>query len=139
MRTGSGAGILTISRSWHGDDKAEYFWLFPNLMLNLYPDNLQTNVIVPLGVDRTITRFEWYVLDPNSPGVAEEFARSFAFSDLVQKEDIGICEAVQQGLKSRAYRAGRLSVRREAGEHLFHRLLAADLKAGVGQAASAAD
>jgi choline monooxygenase len=32
-------------------------------------------------------------------------------------------------LKSRAYGAGRLSVRREAGEHLFHRLLAADLRA----------
>jgi len=35
---------------------------------------------------------------------------------------------VQRGLKSRAYGAGRLSVRREAGEHLFHRLLAHDLK-----------
>ena len=29
----------------------------------------------------------------------------------------------------RAYQAGRLSVRREAGEHLFHRLLHADLRA----------
>ena len=46
----------------------------------------------------------------------------------VQDEDLGICEDVQRGLKSRAYGAGRLSVRREAGEQLFHRLLAADLK-----------
>jgi len=46
----------------------------------------------------------------------------------VQDEDLGICEDVQRGLKSRAYGAGRLSVRREAGEHLFHRLLAADLR-----------
>ena len=37
-------------------------------------------------------------------------------------------DGVQRGLGSRAYQAGRLSVRREAGEHLFHRLLAADLK-----------
>ena len=44
-------------------------------MLNLYPDNLQTNIILPLGPNRTLTRFEWYVLEPNSPGVAEEFAR----------------------------------------------------------------
>ena len=28
----------------------------------------------------------------------------------VQDEDLGICEAVQRGLKSRAYGAGRLSV-----------------------------
>jgi hypothetical protein len=41
---------------------------------------------------------------------------------------VGICEAVQRGLHSRAYGAGRLSVRREAGEYSFHRLLAADLK-----------
>jgi len=38
---------------------------------------------------------------------------------------------VQRGLPSRAYGAGRLSVRREAGEHLFHRLLARSLKAGA--------
>jgi choline monooxygenase len=46
----------------------------------------------------------------------------------VQEEDISLCEAVQRGLNSQAYLAGRVSVRREAGEHLFHRLLAADLK-----------
>jgi len=46
---------------------------------------------------------------------------------------------VQRGLKSRAYGAGRLSVRREAGEQLFHRLLAADLKGGSGKTAAAAD
>ena len=31
----------------------------------------------------------------------------------------------------RTYNSGRLSVRREAGEHLFHRLLHADLIAGL--------
>jgi len=44
---------------------------------------------------------------------------------------VAICKSVQRGLTSRAYNAGRLSVRREAGEHLFHRLLHADLKAGI--------
>jgi choline monooxygenase len=104
--------------------EALYYWVFPNLMLNFYPDNLQTNVIVPLGPERTLTRFEWYVLDPNSAGVAEEFARSFAFSDQVQKEDIAICEEVQRGLRSRTYEAGRYSVARENGVHHFHGLLA---------------
>jgi choline monooxygenase len=45
---------------------------------------------------------------------------------------------VQKGLGSRAYGAGRLSVRREAGEHLFHRLLARDLKAGLVTGTNAA-
>jgi phenylpropionate dioxygenase-like ring-hydroxylating dioxygenase large terminal subunit len=49
----------------------------------------------------------------------------------VQDEDLAICDSVQRGLGSRAYRAGRLSVRREGGELLFHRMLAAELKAGL--------
>ncbi len=114
--------------------EALYYWMFPNLMLNLYQDNLQTNVILPLAPERTLTRFEWYVLDPNSPGVAEEFARSFAFSDQVQQEDIGICEAVQRGLRSRNYESGRFSVLRENGVHHFQGLLARFLNGAAGAA-----
>ena len=104
--------------------QALYYWLFPNLMLNIYPDNLQTNIIMPIGPDRTVTIFEWYVLDVDRPEVATDFHRSFKFSDLVQKEDIELCEAVQLGLKSRSYDMGRLSVERENGVHHFHGLLA---------------
>ena len=93
-------------------------------MLNLYPDNLQINVILPLSAERTLTRFEWFVLDPESPGVAEEFAKSFAFSDQVQKEDIAICEAVQRtSARARTTRGGTPSSR-ENGVHHFHGLLA---------------
>ena len=53
---------------------------------------------------------------------------SINVGERIQDEDTGICASVQRGLGSRAYRAGRLSVRREAGEQLFHRLLAADLR-----------
>ncbi len=49
----------------------------------------------------------------------------------IQDEDTGICASVQRGLGSRAYRAGRLSAQREAGENLFHRLLAQDLRAAA--------
>ena len=47
--------------------------------------------------------------------------------DCVEREDEAVVESVQRGLRCRAYDVGRLSVRREAGEHLFHRLLHADL------------
>ncbi len=110
------------------EPEALYYWVFPNLMLNLYPDNLQTNIILPLGPEKTLTRFEWYVLEPNSPGVAEEFARSFAFSDQVQQEDIAICESVHRGLRSRTYDRGRYSVLRENGVHHFHELLTRALR-----------
>jgi choline monooxygenase len=109
--------------------QALYYWVFPNLMLNIYPDNLQINIILPLGHDRTLTIFEWYVLDIDRPEVADDFARSFAFSDLVQREDIEVCEAVQRGLKSRSYDVGRFSVERENGVHHFHGLVAEYLQA----------
>ena len=50
------------------------------------------------------------------------------FSDLVQKEDIELCEAVQLRLNSRSYNVGRFSVERENGVHHFHGLLAEFLK-----------
>ncbi|HEU5015164.1 MAG TPA: SRPBCC family protein [Roseiflexaceae bacterium] len=103
--------------------QALYYWVFPNLMLNIYPDNLQINIILPLGHERTLTIFEWYVLDVDRPDVAEDFHKSFKFSDVVQKEDIEICEAVQQRLASRSYDVGRFSVARENGVHHFHGLL----------------
>ena len=46
-----------------------------------------------------------------------------AFSDSIQDEDIAICEAVQQNLRSRVYERGRYSATRENGVHHFHGLL----------------
>lgn len=103
--------------------QALYYWLFPNMMLNIYPNNLQINIILPLGHDRTLTSFEWYVLDVDRPELAEGFHKSFKFSDVIQQEDIDICEYVQKGLKSRSYDVGRFSVLRENGVHHFHGLL----------------
>jgi choline monooxygenase len=119
-------------------DRAWYFWHYPNLMINHYEGYMDTNLVLPMDVDHCRVIFDFYFAEIDEAH-AEYNQQSVTVGARVQEEDLGICEAVQQGLKSRAYRAGRLSVRREAGEHLFHRLLAADLKAGVGQAASAAD
>lgn len=107
-----------------GGGEAQFFWLFPNLMLNVYPDNYSTNLIVPLGPERTLTVFEWYFHDPDREEVQEKLRRTIEFSDEIQIEDIKICEAVQRGLRSRAYESGRLSVKRENGVHHFHGLLA---------------
>jgi choline monooxygenase len=106
-----------------GLKEALYFWVFPNMMLNFYPHNLSTNVIVPLSHDKTLTIFEWYFQDADSPQAHERVAKAVAFSDDVQKEDIHICEAVQRGLQSATYERGRYSVKRENGVHHFHMLL----------------
>jgi len=119
-------------------DRARYFWQYPNLMINCYEGYMDTNLVLPLDVDHCRVIFDFYFADVSDAQRAYN-EQSVAVGARVQDEDLGICEAVQRGLKSRAYGAGRLSVRREAGEHLFHRLLAADLKAGVEGMAAAAD
>lgn len=110
-----------------GGDAAYYFYLYPNFMLNWYEGVADVNVVFPLGPDRARVIFDFYFADAG-PAAEEAFReRSVTVAERIQHEDIGVCESVQRGLHSRAYQAGRLSVRREAGEHLFHRLLHADL------------
>ena len=106
-----------------GTQEALYFWIFPNLMLNIYPDNVSTNLIVPLSQDKTLTIFEWFFHDIASAKVQERMKKAIAFSDEVQQEDIGLCESVQRGLQSALYDRGRYSVKRENGVHHFHMLL----------------
>jgi len=118
-------------------DRARYFWQYPNLMINCYEGYMDTNLTLPVGADHCRVIFDFYFADV-SDALRTFNEESVGVGARVQDEDLGICEAVQRGLKSRAYGAGRLSVRREAGEHLFHRLLAADLKAGL-KIAEAAD
>jgi choline monooxygenase len=103
--------------------EALYFWIFPNLMVNIYPDNVSTNLIVPISQNKTLTIFEWFFHDVASPKVQERMQKAIAFSDEVQQEDIGLCESVQRGLQSALYDRGRYSVKRENGVHHFHRLL----------------
>ena len=103
-----------------GDEDVRYFWIFPNLMLNVYADNFSTNLILPLGPARTATLFDWYFKDPDA--ARQTIDETVQFSDEIQIEDIDICEAVQRGLNAPTYDRGRYSVERENGVHQFHRL-----------------
>ena len=113
-------------KSASADDVAEYFWIFPNWMLNCYPDNVSLNIIVPLGPEKTLAIFEWYFL----PGLldTETATGAVRFSDQIQLEDGRICEIVHRNLKSRSYSRGRYSVKQEKCVHHFHRLYAAQMQ-----------
>ncbi|MGA2810527.1 MAG: aromatic ring-hydroxylating dioxygenase subunit alpha [Candidatus Acidiferrum sp.] len=116
--------------------RAFYLWIYPNFMLNAYEGVMDTNLVLPLGVDRCAVVFDYYFADV-SAAAAVRNRESIAVSEIVQNEDEAICDSVQRGLGSSAYVAGRLSVRREAGEHLFHRLLHADLSRAMDRALAA--
>jgi len=110
--------------------RAFYLWIYPNFMINAYEGVMDTNLVLPLGPDKCAVVFDYYFGDI-TPAAEKHNRESIAVSEIVQDEDMAICDAVQRGLHSRAYVAGRLSVRREAGEHLFHRLLHTDLTASA--------
>lgn len=112
--------------------RAFYLWIYPNFMINAYEGVMDTNLVLPLAVDRCAVVFDYYFADTSAADEARH-RESIAVSEKVQDEDMAICGSVQRGLGSRAYIAGRLSVRREAGEHLFHRLLHADLTAALNR------
>ena len=105
-------------------DEAQYYWLFPNLMLNVYQGQLQLNTVLPDGHDRTTVVFDWYSSQaPAEAANDPQWTKLVAFSDTIQDEDIAICEAVQRNLRSRVYERGRYSATRENGVHHFHGLL----------------
>jgi len=110
--------------------RALYYWFYPNFMINIYPAAMDTNLVIPRGVAKTEVIFDFYFKDV-SDNSRERNLASVEESERIQNEDVAICTSVQRGLTSRAYTSGRLSVRREAGEHLFHRLLHADLVTGL--------
>ena len=101
------------------DVAAYYFWVFPNMMFNFYPWGLSVNIVEPLDVSRCRVRFLTYVSDESK---LEKGAGSGLHS--VELEDEEVVQNVQKGIRSRFYKHGRYSVKREQGTHHFHSLIA---------------
>ena len=104
------------------DLTTDYFWIFPNWMLNCYPDNVSLNFVLPVEPERSLAIFEWYL--PEQDHATPAAKASVEFSDQIQLEDVAICEVVQKNLRSRSYSRGRFSVKQEKGVHAFHRMYA---------------
>jgi choline monooxygenase len=104
------------------DLTTDYFWIFPNWMLNCYPDNISLNIVLPVSADRSLAIFEWYLPEKDLGSAAAK--ASVEFSHQTQIEDMGICETVQRNLRSRSYQHGRYSIKQETGVHAFHRMYA---------------
>ena len=114
---------LRDSGGAYGEGEAFYYHVYPNVMLNIMPGRLQTNRILPLGPGRCRVEFDYYYAQDGQ--ATARIAADQSFSDEVQVEDIAICEAVQKGLASGFYDAGRLCPKREGGVWHFQNLLRA--------------
>ena len=99
------------------------WFLWPNLTIWAYPGdaNIATLQIVPAGPERTIEHMDWYCLPPKPSKQLEDAIRYT--DEVLQPEDIGLCESVQEGLHSLGYNQGRFMVddaRSEISEHALH-------------------
>lgn len=127
------AGVMQVGLAAAGEDAFElpaghadagrriaayYLWLFPNLMLNLYPWGLSLNLVEPRGLGQSRIRYLTWVRDA---GRLHQGAG--ADTDTTEQEDHAVILRVQAGIRSRLYRRGRYSPSLEQGVHHFHRLL----------------
>ncbi|HVX26841.1 MAG TPA: aromatic ring-hydroxylating dioxygenase subunit alpha [Parafilimonas sp.] len=111
--------LPTSSPDYRKEVAAYYFWVFPNMMFNFYPWGLSINIVDPLEISKCRVRFLTYVSDETK---FEQGAGSGL--NTVELEDEEIVQNVQKGIRSRFYKHGRYSVKREQGTHHFHSLIA---------------
>ena len=102
---------------------AYYYWFYPNFMVNVYPWGMQLNIVKPISLDFTKVEFLYYIADHD----IWERMKGDEIGEKTQQEDEWVVEGVQKGLRSRFYKDGRFSVKRENGVHHFHKMLKRDL------------
>ena len=87
---------------------------------------MNTSRIVPLDAEKTELRYEFYFADPGA-GITEKRRATIETNCQIVREDFGICEDVQQNLRSGIYRDGPLSPRHEDGVKYFQDMVRASL------------
>ena len=96
--------------------KAYYFTLFPNILFNIAPGRLQTNIIEPINASSCNVYFDYYFENEED---LESIQEDISFSEEVQNEDINICERIQIGLESDGFDNGVFSKKYETGVSHF--------------------
>ena len=99
------------------------WFLWPNLSIWVYPGepNISTLQMIPDGTTQTIEHQDWFI---STPSPSKQMAEAMAYQkDVLQPEDISLCENVQDGLQSKGYNQGRFVIDNgltELSEHAVH-------------------
>jgi len=112
------------------------WFLWPNLTLWIYPGEANLSVLQmnPNGVEDTIEFQDWFI---PSKTPSEQLKEAMEYQrNILQPEDIALCESVQKGLKSKGYNQGRFMVdkgKTELSEHAVHHFQKMVMKAVGGE------
>lgn len=117
------------------------WFLWPNLTIWAYPGepNLSILQMIPDGPGRTVEYQDWFL---PATGVTPQLKEAMGYQkDVLQPEDISLCESVQRGLGSKGYNQGRFMVDQDQTElsehavHHFQRMVVEALGASLDQEA----
>lgn len=99
-----------------------YATLWPTVMLALSsaPPAMQVLRTWPIDADHTRETIDYFFADDTSEGAISEYIE---LSDLVQREDVILCESVHRGLRSGVVKQGHLMLSRERGIQHFQKLV----------------
>jgi choline monooxygenase len=106
--------------------RGKWLWMWPNWTLSLFSGGMNTSRINPLDHERTELIYNFYFADTSAAGEAarrDTIERNLA----VVREDFEICIETHKNYATRAYDAGPLSPRHEAGVHYFQNRVSAAL------------
>ncbi len=107
-------------------EAARFVWLFPNIAINVMANHVFLLLARPDG-SRHTTEVAYLLTHPEAVAASADpegdIDSLMQFWDEVNKEDIGIVERVQDGLRNPTYEGGRMCYRFEESCHRFQNML----------------
>ncbi|MXZ81663.1 MAG: aromatic ring-hydroxylating dioxygenase subunit alpha [Gammaproteobacteria bacterium] len=112
------------------------WFLWPNLTIWIYPGDANLSILQmnPDGIGGTLEFQDWF-LPEAEPTPQHRDAMKYQ-KDVLQPEDIALCESVQRGLRSKGYNQGRFIIDRdltELSEHAVHHFQTLVMRAVGGE------
>jgi choline monooxygenase len=101
-------------------NRATFHSLFPNMFYFLFPNHMFIVIVNPISPTKSR---EEAILITDKNADKEWIEDLWKFYDEVNREDINICEKVQEGLGCKIYNGGRMIEKYEKTIHRFHKML----------------
>ena len=100
------AASADLAKDRLSGQEALYIYQYPNICINRYGSWMDTNIVWPIGPNQCEVTFDWFI-HRDLASQTEMIQESIQQSDVVQQEDIWLCDRVQTGINSWGYEVGR--------------------------------
>lgn len=89
----------------------QFYWLWPNLMLTIYPGpgNMASIQIIPIDHETSMAVYTYYFRSESLDNLTQAEKDLMTFAEQVRSEDIELVELEQIGFRSSAFKTGRYS------------------------------